>query len=283
MLKDNILQFLNNPNPIWETELTKDLVNAELAYLSQFELDLTNYSTQRSYFKKNIKIEEKPILISGISSSDSIYLEYPQVPFFNFFYEEHGLEPENKSEIDDCTFQKLKKALDVFKQIPGANICISSLVKRIQVLKQFDDEIDTSYSHPLIPFSIFISLCTDSSTTSSLRVAESILHEAMHLKLTLIEKHIDLIKPDTLEKFYSPWRDEQRPLRGVLHGLFVFKSVFEMYKFLCNNSKDYKNTDHIYYRMEDITEEFRTIKNLALNNGFTEAGANFVNNLLPSS
>lgn len=283
MLEDKISQFLNNPSPIWEAELTKDLVNAELAYLSQFELDLTNYSTQKSYFKNNIEAKEKSILISGISSSDSIYLEYPQMSSFNFFYEEHGLEPENQSEIDPDTIEKLKKALDVFRKIPEAYICISTLVKRIQVLKRFDDEIDTSYSHPLIPFSIFVSLCADSSTISNLRVAESILHEAMHLKLTLIEKHVDLIKPDTLENFYSPWRDEQRPLRGVLHGLFVFKSVFEMYKFLCNNLKDYKNIDHIYYRMEDIIQEFSTLKNLARNDGLTEAGANFVNNLLPLS
>lgn len=275
------MQFLNNPYPIWETSLTTDLVNAELSQLSKSGLDVDNYSTHGGYIKNVSEFRKIPILVSEKSLTESIYLEYPNFSALNFFYEEHGLEPEDYSEINNNSIYKLKKALDIFNLIPDANRCISSLVKRIQILKQVGEEIDTSYSHPEIPFSIFVSLCSDSSVVSNLRVAESILHEAMHLKLTLIEKHVNLIKPDTTETFYSPWRDEQRPLRGVLHGLFVFSAVYEMYKLLYTNVESFKNINHIRYRIEDLQEEFMKLKDLGSSHNFTEAGASFVNNLLP--
>lgn len=281
MLEEKILQFLNNPSPIWETELTKNLVDAELIDLSQFNLDLNTYSTQKSYFKSNIGIEEKPILLSGISSNDSIHLEYPQMSSFSFFYEEHGLEPESPSKINDETVQKLKEALNVFKQVPDAAICISHLVKRIQVLKQFDDEIDTSYSHPLIPFSIFVSLCSDSSTISNLRVTESILHEAMHLKLTLIEKYVSLIIPNSIETYYSPWRDEQRPVRGVLHGIFVFRSILEFYRLILSYQEyQIEGEEFIKSRINDIENELQLVSNFIQSSGLTNLGSLFCSKLI---
>lgn len=280
MMQDKIFQFLNNPFPLWENDLTSDLVNAQLIDLSQYDLDLTNYSTEGSYFGSNNITEKKPVLIYGTLPKNYIFLEYPQLSSFNFFYEDHGLEPEYTSNISDNTINKLKSAFQVFNLIPSAEDCISSLVKRVQILKQSDDEMDTSYSHPKIPFSIFVSLCNDSSIVSNLRVAESILHEAMHLKLTLIEKHIDLIKPNSSETFYSPWRDEQRPLRGVLHGLFVFRAVLEMYKFLFSNIENLKNINHISYRIEDIEKEINLIKELSNSDGLTVYGEKLCSNLL---
>lgn len=70
-------------------------------------------------------------------------------------------------------------------------------------------------------------------------LAECILHEFMHQKLCCIEdiakifngsKHLD-------EYYYSPWRSDARPLRMILHGLFVFTAVVEFWHCFINDPK----------------------------------------------
>ncbi|MDP2162070.1 MAG: HEXXH motif-containing putative peptide modification protein [Flavobacterium sp.] len=279
-LHDKIAFFLDNPFPLWETELTKMLVQNEWKEQLKYGITPDNYSTAKSFLKKSIEIEKKSVLISGDSIDNSIYLEYPSFENLQEFYEEHGLEPELDNNSNGQT-QKLQAALDILNLVPEVKHCISFLVKRIQILRQVDEEIDTSYSHPEIPFTIFVSLCKDDSINSNIRVAESILHEAMHLKLTLIEKHIDLIVPNTNETYYSPWREEQRPVRGVLHGLFVFGAVLGLYKkleFLKECSSDEKR--YIATRIFEINKEFETILSFKNSNGLTSAGRLFCSMLL---
>ncbi len=276
-LQDKISSFLNSPFPLWETELTNMLVKHEWQRQLRNDINQENYSTAGSYFQTPDWNERKPILLSGDSFENSIFLEYPSFDRLGNFYEDHGLVPELENSIRKEQVQKLQAALGILNLVPEVKACISLLVKRIQVLRQDDEEIDTSYSHPEIPFTIFVSLCKDDSMTSSLRVAESILHEAMHLKLTLIEKHTDLIVQNTTETFYSPWRDEQRPVRGVLHGLFVFRAVLDYYNELRSEIK----TNQLDYRKSDITEEINSITDFYSNHGLTLMGANLTRNLLP--
>jgi HEXXH motif-containing protein len=61
---------------------------------------------------------------------------------------------------------------------------------------------------------------------AELRLAESIIHEAMHLQLTFIESHVRLIK-STGATAYSPWKRSGRPAGGLLHGLYVFAVIHE--------------------------------------------------------
>lgn len=279
-LRNKILSFIDNPFPLWENDLTDNLVANELLKLSEFGINLGNYSTAAGYFDKDTQDRKKNILLFGTNLKNSIYLESPQYDLLNEFYEEHGLVPEPESKLGIIEVEKLRDALSVFQLIPECEKCISTIVKSIQVLQQVDDEIDTSYSHPDIPFSIFISLCNSKSVNSDLRVAESILHEAMHLKLTLIEKHVDLIKPNSLETFYSPWRDEQRPLRGVLHGLFVFKGISLLYKELQKIILDTTANKYLKNRIIDINCEFEQLQKFQYCKGLTDFGQGLVINLL---
>lgn len=164
------------------------------------------------------------------SETDRICIEKPDFERLHHFYEEHGLDPLTTDELEtNHVRDKLRGALTLLDLVEPIYNSIRKLVKTIQVLRQDDAEIDTSYSHPAIPFSIFVSVCEDDSLLSSLRVAESILHESMHLQLTLIERVIDLIRPDVENYYFSPWREENRPARGVLHGIFVFRAVHDFY------------------------------------------------------
>ncbi|MEU7858693.1 HEXXH motif-containing putative peptide modification protein [Nonomuraea sp. NPDC049141] len=58
--------------------------------------------------------------------------------------------------------------------------------------------------------------------------AEHLLHEASHLRLTLILEHEPVFasEPDVLVE--SPWRRDARPLHQILHGTFVFARIAQL-------------------------------------------------------
>lgn len=58
-------------------------------------------------------------------------------------------------------------------------------------------------------------------------LAESIVHEFRHNLLHQLERCYPLYADDSPRgaDYYSPWRDDLRPLHGILHALFVFLDV----------------------------------------------------------
>ena len=82
---------------------------------------------------------------------------------------------------------------------------------------------------------------------------EAILHEAMHLQLSLIERYIPLIESTGETKlYYSPWRNEARPARGVLHGLFVFRAIYEFFSILIVHPQSVSVKFYVNKRLENI-------------------------------
>ena len=63
------------------------------------------------------------------------------------------------------------------------------------------------------------------------QIVECLLHEALHQYLFRLEECADLFASDSPSeaRFYSPWRDDGRPLRMILHGAFVFAGVADFY------------------------------------------------------
>lgn len=214
--------------------------------------------------------------------TERICIENPDFERLQNFYEEHGLSPLMTNELDaNHVRNKLKGALTLLETVEPVYNSIRNLVKTIQVLRQDDAEIDTSYSHPNIPFSIFVSVCEDASLLSSLRVAESILHESMHLQLTLIERVIDLIRPDIENYYFSPWRDENRPARGILHGLFVFRAVRDFYIAYINKQKNSESIEYyLTNRIEVIESEINSLNYFNHIPDLTEVGKLLVTKLL---
>lgn len=274
---DAIHKFINNPFPLWEVELTELLVQNKWKDLKKNNiLSVEQYSSARCISDNNLPLPHKYL----ISENEKTYLELPSFNHLDDFNFEHGLNEYSLQDIETSNaFQKLKSALNLINLVPSAHVCITKLVKSIHVLSQKDSEIDTSYSHPNIPFSIFVSVCEDDSLLSSLRVAESIIHEAMHLKLTLIENITPLIKPNSKEMFYSPWRDEPRPIRGVLHGLFVFKAILDFYTILMQQI-DFKSLNFLAIRTTEIRKEFYFLMNFQKSNDLSQEARVLVSNLL---
>jgi len=109
-----------------------------------------------------------------------------------------------------------------------------------------------------------------------LRVAESILHECMHLQLTLIEDQISLLVADN-EHHFSPWRRTFRPTRGVLHALYVFRAVQDFFTaIVATKHLSEAENNHVSRRLRDIDVEVEQLGDLSASQDLTPAGKAFV-------
>lgn len=279
-LKNDINGFLSSPFPLWESQLTNKLVALEYGRLQSIHIDGRLAYGTATALHQTILDTGKQFLAAY--SSNAIYLETSDKDHLAGFYQEHGLLPLNKQElIKQRAATKLKAALNLLAEIPECIACIASLVNCIQVIASEGPDYDTSYSHPAIPFTIFVSICEDDSPLSTIRVAEGILHEAMHLKLSLIQRKVILLEPGSKETFYSPWRDTERPLMGVIHGIFVFRAIQNFMKqYLAQSQTDNSTFNHLCYRLSDIEADFRALRNFSTCKTLSKAGITFTTKLL---
>lgn len=269
--------YIKNPNPQWD----KDVANFLIAYkwntsLKEIFPASNNYSITGSILKDEKQKEETYLLLE---TNGKIQIAFPSDNLIEF-YNKHGLIPMLINSSSTEQFTKINRALKVLGNIPPLHSCILQLVRSIQIIEPDNSETDISYSHPNIPFSIFFSVCEDNSVISDLRVAESMLHESMHLFLSLLETHTDLIVPASDATFYSPWRDEERPVRGVFHGIFVFKAIKDFYKLLGMQMNFEQEGYFFKNRVEEIRKEFEVLIDFPKSEGLTYLGKELAEKLL---
>ncbi len=147
-------------------------------------------------------------------------------------YEELGLDFATADEIANThALDCIQEAMSILARVPSLRDTLFQLVKVIHILRAQGDEYDVSHSDPAVPFSVFVSVPNNNIPNVGLRVMESIVHEAMHLELTLIETALCLVR-ETNTLLTSPWRTELRPPSGVLHGIYVFTIIARAYGLL---------------------------------------------------
>lgn len=80
--------------------------------------------------------------------------------------------------------------------------------------------------------------CFLSTAKEPLFIAEMLVHEFCHNKLRLLQDAVPLMSDKYLNRsiFYSPWRDEPRPIDGLMHGLYVFSSIADFWLYVFNDS-----------------------------------------------
>lgn len=115
------------------------------------------------------------------------------------------------------------EALAILDEVPTVLPTVARLIRVLHLIDPVDQEFDVSFSLPNLPFSAFVSVPAQASDGPP-RVAEALLHEAMHLQLTILEGVVPLVA-DGERDYYSPWRQEFRSARGVLHALYVFRVI----------------------------------------------------------
>lgn len=119
----------------------------------------------------------------------------------------------------------LASAISLLDKVPRLTSTLAALIRAVHRLAA-DSAFDVSHSEPKLPYTIFLSIPPPGPTRAP-RLAESILHEAMHLQLSLIERTCDLVS-DHRSCGWSPWQCQARPAQGLLHGLYVFSVIFEV-------------------------------------------------------
>ena len=69
--------------------------------------------------------------------------------------------------------------------------------------------------------------CLLSAVDNPLEMADHLIHEFQHNRMSLVEESGSLFTGTTATepRFYSPWRDKPRGLYGVFHGVYVFVAV----------------------------------------------------------
>jgi HEXXH motif-containing protein len=140
---------------------------------------------------------------------------------------------------------------------------------------------DISHSEPLWHDRIFVSVPERTDRVGALRLAENVIHEAMHLHLTVFEQDAQLVR-DLKAEIYSPWRQSLRSYGGVIHGLFVFACLREYFARLPQNLEADARR-HIDQRLRDIDAEIAQIDISRLNVGLAAAGRALAAKLLGRS
>lgn len=146
---------------------------------------------------------------------------------------------------------QLQAALDVISQVDGLGETIGWLVQSCHVLAA-EPGYDVSHSTPALPLSIFVSVPRADEPHAVLRLAESVIHEAMHLQLTFIESIVPLVRPTGATAF-SPWKQANRPVQGLLHGLYVFAVIHEVLAELAGAVPTSRH--HVEARRSEIASE----------------------------
>jgi uncharacterized protein len=61
-------------------------------------------------------------------------------------------------------------------------------------------------------------------------LAVTLAHELQHLKLSALLDIVPLTQPDDGRRFYAPWRNDPRPLSGLLQGAYAFLGVSDFWR-----------------------------------------------------
>ena len=145
-------------------------------------------------------------------------------------------------------------------------------MRTCHLLKPENDAYDVSYSDPLVPFSAFVSVPQKCESVEALRVAESLVHEAMHLQVTLIERLLPLVE-ESHQTYFSPWKGTQRSPQGVLHALYVFRAIDNFFGcLLALSGWSVASVEHLRERRREIARQISQVRAFKDHPALTEVG-----------
>ena len=252
----------------------------ERALLRSRSLTRNTYSTER-FLSANA--ERRSSLLKSIRARNGLVLELEAVgDVVECYGKHHGLTLANNIDaIADSAV--LQAALnDVLQPHYCLCLALSELAWRCHVIVAEEAECDVSFSDPGIPFSIFISVPTQNDPSCLLRVAESLVHETMHLQLSLFERRCPLVDMTSTWTFYSPWKHQQRPAHGILHGLYVFHVLGWMWRQIAQSTQSDSDRTFALRRICETKREINAVRALEDSPALTQPGKEFLRRLFES-
>lgn len=183
------------------------------------------------------------------------------------------------AEIDHADGRLFFDAANAITWAPSLAAIVATRVRAIHLLHA-EPGYDVSHSEPRWRERIFASVPNRSDDVGALRLAESIIHEALHLHLTELETIAPLVRDQT-GTLASPWRPEPRGFGGVLHGAFVFVSLRAYFDLVIASSQPAER--HLDQRRREIAQELSQLDSGTLAEGLTDVGAELISRLLAGS
>ncbi len=274
VLKGRIRDCIHDPaQPIWFPSLTKQLVETGWATLkNEFDLEPSNYGTTRILANElertifDVPCESVPFTIELLPKD--LVRQYSDHQM-DFYCDEEL----SQLRVLDC----LAEAVKIIGKVPSLWEAVLELVRSLHLIRLEDDAYDVSFSEPTIPFSIFISVPKNRVQADYLRVAEALVHEAMHLQLTLIDKALPLIRENNA-KLYSPWKEEFRTPGGIVHAMYVFRSLDHFLSQIAQFES--RHADYISNRRKLILEQIGSVEPSNLFRSLTASGRVLVQRLI---
>jgi len=285
-LEERIKASIEDPNgELWFPELTADL--AARAWNSlQREIGLTpgTYGTER-LLSRNLSTPRE--IIASLSTCPSTCATALPVsievltPAREAHYQRHDVTFYAPDKILNTTILPcVEDALAMINQVPSLMTTVVTLVRSLHVIKPEDEDHDVSFSEPHVPFSVFVSVPEERIPNDALRVAEAIVHEAMHLQLTLVENAFPLVTKSS-QKYYSPWTGTYRSGRGVLHAIYVFRVIDRFLSQLTSSEKLGSNIKRYgNARREEIGRQINGVERFQYCPELNSIGSNFVKTLV---
>lgn len=125
----------------------------------------------------------------------------------------------------------IAQALDTIRRVyPQKWLAVNNLIKWFVPYPDDDSAGHRSHSSRDHKGVIFSSAIADATT-----LAIGIIHEYQHNQLDLVAAIEPFVhRADNQDLFYSPWRDDPRPLMGLIHGIHAFLGVAEFLLLLTN-------------------------------------------------
>ena len=177
-----------------------------------------------------------------------------------------------KQEMIEMGFSGLlAKSLELIRSVPALRGTVAGTCRSLHVLLASTSEVDVSYSEPSLPFSIFVSCPPATQRDRTERLAESVLHEALHLQLTLVDTVTPLVVEGARQtRIFSPWKNEWRELRGLLHSVYVFGNLRAFWEHLAVSRCE--SVRFARRRVEDISEELDAVRTVGTNRFLSARG-----------
>ena len=264
--------------PPFESSLPAALrLSGERALLKFHALTRESYSTERflSDSPDNNTAVSKTI---SVASGNLLLCEAHSAGLVRYSAE-HGLILASDADADRATGLIEAALLRVVEPYPFLWSAVSELAWRCHIVLAPDDDYDVSFSDPAIPFSIFVSAPARNERSSILRVAENLIHETMHLQLTLFEGLFPLVDIASSWFTYSPWTQQKRPAHGVLHGLYVYCVLRWMWRQFSLKTRNKTDREFALRRISEIDGEISAVRGLEESPALTEAGKHFLRKL----
>ena len=221
-----------------------------------------------------------PTLLGTDESTQKINIEFLSEECIGQ-YQDLGLTFYTPDEFTNSTvLECLQDAIDILTKVPTLQKTVATLVRACHILKPEDDDYDVSHSDPNVPFSVFVSVSQERKATDILRVAESLVHETMHLQLTLIERLQPLVHASD-QTYFSPWKGASRSPQGVLHALYVFRVLDGFFEQLLTFTEwPIASVEHLRNRRYEIARQISDVKTFKNHPALTGLGTYFVRLLI---